>query len=393
MTAYSKFTADTRAAAASYLEQGFIPVPIPRTGGCKRPVLTAWQELRPTLADLDNLFDSHEPLNIGLLLGAPSLGLIDIDLDVPEAIAAAQLLPPTGWISGRESKPRSHWWYLVDNPPDKASDEFRDLDGQTVLLEVRSTRGETVSPPSVHESGESVFWDIHEQPARIVLPDLIKAVGAVAAVALLGRHWPLKSSRQTAFLALAGALLRGGWAEDRAAQFIGTLAFVTKDEEARKRVQTIGQTARKLEREGKATGWPKLEELLGKSGRDVVTRVRNWLGMVTAKEAEKATVRTLEPFAPFPAEVLPEPIRGYVVEGAKAIGCDASYLALPTLAAVSAIIGNRRSVRLKRGWEEPCVIWTAIVGDSGSLKSPACQKSVGYLFRLQKRLLDEHREA
>jgi DNA polymerase-1 len=115
--------------------------------------------------------------------------------------------------------------------------------------------------------------------------------------------------------------------------------------------------------------------------------------MVPAKKAAgTATVRTLEPFAEFPTEVLPEPIRGYVQEGAKAIGCDASYLALPALAAVSAIVGNKRSVRLKRGWEEPSVIWTAIIGDSGSLKSPACQKSVGYLFRLQKRLLGKYRE-
>ena len=35
--------------------------------------------------------------------------------------------------------------------------------------------------------------------------------------------------------------------------------------------------------------------------------------------------------SPFPADALPEPIRGFVAAGAKAIGCDPSYLALPML--------------------------------------------------------------
>lgn len=69
-----------------------------------------------------------------------------------------------------------------------------------------------------------------------------------------------------------------------------------------------------------------------------------------------------------------------------------AYLALPTLAAVAALIGNTRTIRLKRGWEEPSVIWCAIVGDSGTLKSPAYLKCVAYLFQLQKRLLEEYQQ-
>jgi DNA polymerase-1 len=389
---------DAQSAAAYYLERGFPPIPVPRSGRCKAPILDGWQNLRPTQKTLGQLFPTGQALNVGLLLGKPSQGLVDIDLDCPEAVAAgAMLLPATGWVSGHSSKPKSHYWYLVDDPPEKAADEHHDVDGeQTMLLEVRSTGGQTVVPPGVHESGETLVWYRFTHPAQIDFRELALAARMTAAVALLARHWPGQTCRQTAFLALAGGLLRAGWPQERAEQFIRTLAVVTGDEEERKRVQTVAQTAGKLEQDRKATGFTKLEELLGSSAKEILRRVRQWLGMAPARipaQAPKKTVRLLEPYRAFPTDALPEPLRRYVLEGAQALGCDPCYLALPALAAVAGTIGNARSIQLKRGWEEPCVIWSVIVGDSGSLKSPACHKSVRHLFKVQKRLLAEYREA
>jgi DNA polymerase I-like protein with 3'-5' exonuclease and polymerase domains len=384
-----------RAAAEHYLGQGYLPVPVPRQGRCKAPVLEGWPGLRPTAADLDRLFPPGPALNLGLLLGAPSRGLTDIDLDCAEAVAAAPLLlPATGWVSGRAGRPRSHWWYLIADPPDQAADEHRDLDG-TMLLEVRSTGGQTVVPPSVHESGEPVVWYTKTQPAGVPLADLRAAARAVAAVALLARHWPAKQARQSAYLALAGGLGRAQVAPEWAERFIGALAALTEDEEARKRVQTVAQTARKLEQQKKATGWPKLEELIGVDGKEVVRRARQWLGLAPAPPAQaapKAAVRRLAPYRPFPVDALPAPIGEYVRQGALALGCDPAYLALPALAVAASVIGNTRAIRLKRGWEEPSIVWSAIVGDSGTLKSPAYLKAVGHLFALQKRLLAEFKE-
>jgi hypothetical protein len=76
-------------------------------------------------------------------------------------------------------------------------------------------------------------------------------------------------------------------------------------------------------------------------------------------------------YQPFPLDALPEPIRGFVDAGARAIGCDRSYLALPLLTAIAAAIGNTRRLELKRGWSVPPIIWGAIVGESGSAKTPA----------------------
>src|SRR5262249_11002289 len=82
-------------------------------------------------------------------------------------------------------------------------------------------------------------------------------------------------------------------------------------------------------------------------------------------------------------------VRAFVVQGADAMGCDQSYLALPALSVIASLIGNSRTIRLKRGWHEPAVIWTAIVGDSGTLKSPAVGAVAGPLYRLQEQLIRE----
>jgi hypothetical protein len=103
-------------------------------------------------------------------------------------------------------------------------------------------------------------------------------------------------------------------------------------------------------------------------------------------------IRPLAPFRPFPVDVLPPPLARFVHEGAAAIGCDTVYLALPVLAAVASAIGNARTIRLKREWEEPSVLWAAVVGDSGTLKSPAWHMALRRFFRLQGmmlRLLEE----
>ncbi|HEY8506073.1 MAG TPA: DUF3987 domain-containing protein, partial [Gemmataceae bacterium] len=218
---------------------------------------------------------------------------------------------------------------------------------------------------------------------------------------VLARHWPQKGLRQDAFLALAGGLLRAGCPEEKVGRLVGALAEATGDEEARKRVAAVAQTARKLQQEQRATGWPKLAELLGAQGGEVVRRARQWLslaapdppGSAGGGAVPAARPRVLEPYEPFPVGALPAPIDAFARQGALALGCDPAYLALPALAAAAAAVGNSRALRLKRGWEEPCVLWSVIVGDSGTLKSPAYLKAVAHLFRLQHLLLREHREA
>jgi hypothetical protein len=80
----------------------------------------------------------------------------------------------------------------------------------------------------------------------------------------------------------------------------------------------------------------------------------------------------------------------FVREAAGALYCDEAYLALPAISAATSCIGNSRVVQIKRDWYEPAVCWSVIVGDSGTLKSPAIKQAVSPLFRIQRELAKVH---
>jgi hypothetical protein len=111
----------------------------------------------------------------------------------------------------------------------------------------------------------------------------------------------------------------------------------------------------------------------------------------TVKENRPAP--TIEPYRPFPVEVLPELVRGFVEGASAAIGCDPSYVAVPMLVAVAAAIGNTRKLRLKLGWTVPAILWGAIIGESGTAKTPAFRLVMRPLRDRQGKALDRHAEA
>jgi hypothetical protein len=81
-----------------YCRRGWYPIRVPR--GQKRPTLPGWQKLRIT-ADTVNEYFNGEPTNFGILLGDPSGGLVDIDLDCPE------VSPISARVAHREDNPFS----------------------------------------------------------------------------------------------------------------------------------------------------------------------------------------------------------------------------------------------------------------------------------------------
>lgn len=76
-------------------------------------------------------------------------------------------------------------------------------------------------------------------------------------------------------------------------------------------------------------------------------------------------------YQPFPVDVLPGPLKEFTTMGAASMACDPAYLALPLLSALGASIGNSRRLRIKRGWDVPPIIWSVLIGESGTTKTPA----------------------
>lgn len=102
-------------------------------------------------------------------------------------------------------------------------------------------------------------------------------------------------------------------------------------------------------------------------------------------------IAAVEAYVPFPTEMLPAPVRLLAEEGSTAQGCDPAFIALPALSACAAAIGGSRALRLKRTWVEPCILWTAPVGESGTLKTPAYRLAINPLHAIQRGWIDEHK--
>jgi hypothetical protein len=254
---------------------GHVPIPVPR--GKKRPVLPEWQNSHPAEADLPALFANGS--NIGVLLGEPSGGLVDIDLDWKEArVAGAYLLPQTASVFGRKGSPRSHWRYYADplQPTTKLIDPVAPGD-EAMVVEYRSTGAQTIHPPSLHPEGEVYTWEQNGVPARVDGRVLLQAVEKVAAAALLAKYWPRKGARHEAALALSGALLRAEWNREDVEEFVRAVVEAAGDEEADDRVTAVRYTEKRLaDNDRQATGYTRLAELVDER---VARKVKEWLGL------------------------------------------------------------------------------------------------------------------
>lgn len=113
----------------------------------------------------------------------------------------------------------------------------------------------------------------------------------------------------------------------------------------------------------------------------------------TARGSGDGDAKTRPAYRPFPLDAVPEPLATFIQAGAAAIGCEPSFIALPLLSAVGAAIGNARRLRLKNGWSVPPIIWTMIVGESGTHKSPAFALALRAIREAQARAFADHANA
>jgi hypothetical protein len=104
-------------------------------------------------------------------------------------------------------------------------------------------------------------------------------------------------------------------------------------------------------------------------------------------------VSTPEPAQPFPTEVLPRTLRSFVYEVATALPCPTDFIAVPMLSLMGAAIGTCRVLEIKPGWHEAPLLYTAVVADPGSKKSPALNHAMRPLQERQHQLQVEYKGA
>ena len=297
--------------------------------------------------------------------------------------------------------------------PDKVW-EYRNASGELVGLVLRwdTPAGKDIRPVARYPEG----WRIGAMPIPrplYRLPELLKA-GPEQPIVVCEGEKAADAARSLGFVATtssggAQAATKTDWSPLR-----GRTVWILPDNDTpgRKYAEDVARLATAAgAAEARIVELPGLGE--GDDLADVVA-ADDWCGLPLGDAAEPADLVALierlaqaaepwqpepaEPAAealtyrPFPLDALPNPIRGFVDAGARAIGCDVSYLALPLLTAIAAAIGNTRRLELKRGWSVPPILWGAIVGESGTAKTPAFQLVLRPVRERQRKALERHAE-
>ena len=250
---------DVREAARAYIARGWR---VARLLPCDKIPIGGkdWPSLVPAPEDFGDAD------NIGVVLGEASQGLADIDLDTPEAIVLApSFLPPTATF-GRPSTPRSHWIYCAPNAKTRKISSAR-----TNFLELRANARsgagvQTMVPPSYHgEAQELLAWTDDTPVLTIDARELLGRFTRLALATILRRCWPaLEDGRaiHDTCLALAGALRRSGWPQERVLELVDAMP-PPPDGNAEHRSQAVLATYTNAAEDLPTTGWPRLEIALG----------------------------------------------------------------------------------------------------------------------------------
>lgn len=86
----------------------------------------------------------------------------------------------------------------------------------------------------------------------------------------------------------------------------------------------------------------------------------------------------------FPIDAIPEPLNNIIKRTAKSLNTPAEFLAASALTAISTTIGNAARVEVIKGWQEPCMLFSAIVGSSSTLKTPSMKWAMKPLWILEE---------
>lgn len=232
----------------------------------------------PTIHNL-GVFTGHE--------GAPGRFLVDVDLDWDEGIDLAKmLLPPTGFGFGRESRPLSHAFYL--SPVSLPSFAFKDIDNKRTFIELRAgdSTHQTMLPPSIHPSGETIELKAHEPPTLV--EDMPRYARRHAVACIVHCHLP-GGFHHDARLALCGTLLRLDVLPEDVNEIGLALCRVQGTDAADWRTVFASTVERLAKKGSKVSGAGVLAKLIGEHGKAVINRIKVWMGPDATSVADDGT--------------------------------------------------------------------------------------------------------
>jgi hypothetical protein len=91
----------------------------------------------------------------------------------------------------------------------------------------------------------------------------------------------------------------------------------------------------------------------------------------------------------FPLAVLSPEIRNFLERSAHGAGVVVDHVAVPLLSIASSLVGTSRRIAPSRSWSEPCAVWTAVVGYSGTGKTPGLDVAKRALSNIERERRDK----
>jgi hypothetical protein len=86
----------------------------------------------------------------------------------------------------------------------------------------------------------------------------------------------------------------------------------------------------------------------------------------------------------FPTDVLSTQWRNWIERAAHGAGVTPDHVVVPLIGIASSLIGTSRRVQASRSWSEPLAIWVAIVGLSGTGKTPGIDVTKRVLSQIER---------
>ncbi len=244
---------DIIADAKAYTEAGLSVFPLRERS--KEP-FGKWKEYD---AKADDYGSFNSASNIGVKLGEPSGGLIDIDCDWETfSLLASKFLAHLPSF-GRASSRHSHRVFFANESdnfktvqlklPSVCKDDPRLPTEHTLCVaEFRGTGAYTMFPRSVHPNGEELAWETPDgampEIPTFAYDAILKHVRVLAFLSVILQCYPGKGSRDEMHFKLAGVLARAGAPSDEIDRINLTLAKLAKDDEAEMRAKGQDAVAR-----------------------------------------------------------------------------------------------------------------------------------------------------
>ena len=403
--------------AAMYRGVGWNPVPAltpAEAEAWKRPV-HPWKEFedRPVPdATFDRWYGAdgqhRSRVNMGVVTGAASGRVFCVDLDTkldgsPDGIewfygqiAAhnSNMVPET---PHQRTGGGGHQFFFIA-PEGWTAPTFKTSLG----VDIRGQGGFAMLPPSRHESGRDYAWEPGSEPWAVAVMDapawLIEAIDKLRKAFAANAGQSVERTPSAEDLDAFGVRVDGR--EERMRDLIWGVAcdlrreFADRPDPARIEAERERCWQRYLFEVKTRLTDPALtnEQGLEKEGRGRAAFIERWdraLEQWDGKLLEAAgqpkptppksdaawpwfDAWVRRPVPPFPLDTLPQGLQAFVEHQAQTIGADPAGIAMSALTVASGALDQRMVLKMRRSgqWFMPPRLWTAVIGESATKKTP-----------------------